>query len=314
LFGKEAPNNKKNDLNINNADMKSLLGGKGANLEVMSKIGLSVPPGYTITTEVCGSYNENSLKLPPTMWPAAVEGIKFIEQSMGNIFGDEENPLLVSVRSGAAISMPGMMDTVLNLGINDKTVVALAKRFGERFAMDSYRRFLHMFGTVVMDMPHHAFESLFHDVKVKYSIENDNDLEVKHLEEIVEQYKKIYADFGKDFPTDPYDQLLAAIIAVFNSWNSERAVKYRDAEGITGLLGTAVNVQAMVFGNMGSTSGTGVCFTRNPNTGEHKLYGEYLINAQGEDVVAGIRTPEQIEGLATALPEAYEELINNIDT
>ena len=247
------------------------------------------------------------------MWPAAVEGMKFIEQSMGNVFGDEENPLLVSVRSGAAISMPGMMDTVLNLGINDKTVVALAKRFGERFAMDSYRRFLHMFGTVVMDMPHDAFESLFHDVKVKYSIDNDNDLEVKHLEEIVEQYKKIYVDFGKDFPSDPYDQLLAAILAVFNSWNSERAVKYRDAEGITGLLGTAVNVQAMVFGNMGPTSGTGVCFTRNPNTGEHKLYGEYLINAQGEDVVAGIRTPEPIEGLAKALPEAYEELINNIE-
>jgi pyruvate,orthophosphate dikinase len=220
---------------------------------------------------------------------------------------------LVSVRSGAAISMPGMMDTVLNLGINDDTVRGLALKFGDRFAMDSYRRFLHMFGTVVMDIPHHDFEEVIKEQKEKLGLKTDNELSAEDLAAIVELYKVVYIKQGKEFPTDPYAQLAASLFAVFNSWNSDRANKYRDAEGITGLLGTAVNIQAMCFGNMGATSGTGVCFTRDPNTGEHMLYGEYLINAQGEDVVAGIRTPNPIETLKDTLPEAYAELVKNVN-
>mmetsp|Transcript_27085 Transcript_27085/g.58317 ORF Transcript_27085/g.58317 Transcript_27085/m.58317 type:complete len:972 (+) Transcript_27085:119-3034(+) len=293
--------------------MKNLLGGKGANLAVMSSIGLTVPPGFTITTEVCDFFHKNDKKLPHMVWNDVLEGLKTVETQMGRTFGDEDKPLLVSVRSGSAISMPGMMDTVLNLGINDNTVKGLAASFGERFAMDSYRRFLNMFGTVVMDIPHHAFESELDKMKAAAGVDQDNDLTTEQLTQLVATYKEVYTKNGKQFLEDPMAQLYAAMYAVFDSWNSDRAIKYRAAEGITGLLGTAVNIQAMVYGNMGDTSGTGVCFTRDPNTGEHMLYGEYLINAQGEDVVAGIRTPQPISKMAETLPSAYKNLIKNVE-
>ena len=250
----------------------------------MSAIGLSVPPGFTITTEVCAAFHKGDRKLPRGVWDSIVASLKTVEENMQNRkFGDVHKPLLVSVRSGAAISMPGMMDTILNLGLNDLTVQGLALDFGSRFAYDSYRRFLNMFGTVVMDIPHGAFEDAMTKLKQKVGVTEDKDLSPEHLQGLVSEYKAIYTKFGKEFPNDPYEQLYAAVFAVFDSWNSDRAIKYREAEAITGLMGTAVNVQAMCFGNMGDTSGTGVCFTRNPNTGEKKLYGEYLINAQGED-------------------------------
>eukprot|EP00600_Ochromonadales_sp_CCMP1393_P015056 CAMPEP_0174995914 /NCGR_PEP_ID=MMETSP0005-20121125/103_1 /TAXON_ID=420556 /ORGANISM="Ochromonas sp., Strain CCMP1393" /LENGTH=983 /DNA_ID=CAMNT_0016250263 /DNA_START=37 /DNA_END=2988 /DNA_ORIENTATION=+ len=293
--------------------MKKIPGGKGSNLAVMSSIGLSVPPGFTITTEVCNAFHKSSKQLPENVWANVVNGLKSVEEEMGRVFGDAEKPLLVSVRSGAAISMPGMMDTALNLGLNDKTVKGLAKTGGERFAMDSYRRFLNMFGDVVMGIPHSAFEAELNAVKAEAGVTEDNDLTVEQLSQVVQKYKKVFNNYGKEFVEDPMAQLYAAIYAVFDSWNSDRAIKYRAAEGITGLLGTAVNVQAMVYGNMGDTSGTGVCFTRDPNTGENKLYGEYLINAQGEDVVAGIRTPLPIKQLEESLPEAYAGLIENVE-
>jgi len=296
------------------SSMKSLLGGKGANLADMCVIGLSVPPGFTITTEVCAAFHKVGRKLPNGVWENVVASLRTVESKMQNRrFGDANKPLLVSVRSGAAISMPGMMDTILNLGLNDETVQGLALDFGPRFAWDSYRRFLNMFGTVVMEIPHHEFEEVMSKVKQSVGAIEDKDLSAEDLQNLVNQYKEIYKKFGREFPSDPYEQLYAAIFAVFDSWNSNRAIKYREAEAITGLLGTAVNVQAMCFGNMGETSGTGVCFTRNPNTGEKKLYGEYLINAQGEDVVAGIRTPLPISKLAETLPDAYDELLRNID-
>ncbi len=292
--------------------MKQLLGGKGANLAEMSSIGLPVPAGFTITTGTCDYYITHNSTWPVGLLEEVKKGIKFIENAMGARFGDADNPLLVSVRSGAAVSMPGMMDTVLNLGLNDNTVEALAQHTGnERFAYDSYRRFIDMFGNVVMGIDHdhfeHAIESLKHELKV----ELDTDLSASDLKELVDRYKAVYRKAtGYMFPEDPYEQLKNAISAVFDSWKSNRAITYRRINHISGLLGTAVNVQAMVYGNMGDDCATGVCFTRNPSTGENKLFGEFLINAQGEDVVAGIRTPIDISKLKDVMPESFDELKN----
>ncbi|BBN17421.1 pyruvate, orthophosphate dikinase [Marchantia polymorpha subsp. ruderalis] len=297
-----------------NKGMKSLLGGKGANLAEMSSIGLSVPPGLTITTETCREYNENGNKLPAGLWEEVLEALKSTEEIMQASLGDPSRPLLLSVRSGAAVSMPGMMDTVLNLGLNDEVVAGLSARSGERFAYDSYRRFIDMFADVVMGVSHSLFEHELETMKSSKGVTLDTDLTTEDLKALVQKYKEVYrAAKGSDFPTDPLEQMRLAVLAVFDSWNSPRAVKYRSINQISGLQGTAVNVQAMVFGNMGPTSGTGVLFTRNPSTGEKKLYGEYLINAQGEDVVAGIRTPEDIDTMRQALPDAYQELIDNCD-
>lgn len=291
--------------------MKMLLGGKGANLAEMCRIGLSVPPGMTITTETCKGYNDNGQKLPDGVWEDILEGLTKIEEAFGCKLGDVENPLLLSVRSGAAISMPGMMDTVLNLGLNDEVVEGLGKKSGARFAYDSYRRFLDMFGCVVMGMSHEAFEHELEALKAKKGVENDTDLSAEDLKELVVSFKGVYEKAGMSFPLDPKEQMRLAIFAVFDSWMSDRAILYRDVEKILGLAGTAVTIQTMVFGNLGETSGTGVCFTRDPSTGENYLYGEYLINAQGEDVVAGIRTPEPISRLQDNLPPAYDQLIKN---
>ena len=292
------------------AKMKDLLGGKGANLAEMTNIGIPVPAGFTITTETCDLYNKNGKK-----WPAGLEeqvraNVVKLEKAMGLKLGDRNNPLLVSIRSGAAASMPGMMDTVLNLGLNSEVVQGLiVKTENERFAWDSYRRFIQMFGDVVMEVPHDDFEHVLEKKKQQVGAKSDTELNANDLKDVVRQYKKIYLDHTKEeFPQDPFEQLVKATNAVFNSWNNPRAIKYRQINEIRGLLGTAVNIQAMVFGNMGETSGTGVCFTRNPSTGENKFYGEYLINAQGEDVVAGIRTPEPIEVLAKKWPVVYKQL------
>jgi len=289
--------------------MKELLGGKGANLAEMSTIGLPVPPGFTISTEACQYFSKHK-KWPKNLKEQVKNGVEFIKSVMDAKLGDTEHPLLLSVRSGAAVSMPGMMDTVLNLGIGDRTVEALAKHTNnERFAYDSYRRFIHMFGNVVMGIPNEEFESALEALKEEHDAEEDTDLNTNDLKELVNRYKAVYRKgTGYMFPKDAYEQLEWAINAVFESWESDRAVKYRKINHITGLLGTAVNVQAMVFGNMGDDSATGVCFTRNPSTGENKLYGEFLINAQGEDVVAGIRTPRDISELKELMPEDYDEL------
>jgi pyruvate,orthophosphate dikinase len=294
-----------------NRSMRDLLGGKGANLAEMSSIGLPVPPGFTVSTECCRAFIESGGRWPQGLDEQVREGVKHVEEAMSAGFGDADNPLLVSVRSGAAVSMPGMMDTVLNLGINDRAVEALAAKSGNpRFAYDSYRRFIDMFGDVVMNVPHEEFEAAIKDLKAERGVEDDTDLTADDLRELVARYKQIYQKgTGSMFPDDPLEQLRLAINAVFGSWNSERAIKYRRFNKITGLIGTGVNVQAMVFGNMGPESGTGVCFTRNPSTGEAKLYGEFLVNAQGEDVVAGIRTPEDIEQMAQEFPDAYTELL-----
>ena len=291
--------------------MKPLLGGKGANLAEMSSIGLPVPPGFTITTEACNYYSSHGHQWPDGLERQVESGIQHLESVMEAKLGDPENPLLVSVRSGAAISMPGMMDTVLNLGLNDQVVEGLAARTDNvRFAYDAYRRFIDMFGDVVMGVSHELFEEAIGALKKERGVENDVDLTSEDLKTLVDRYKAIYRkQTGHMFPEDPREQLSFAINAVFNSWDSERAVKYRRINKISGLLGTAVNVQAMVFGNMGENSGTGVCFTRNPSTGENKLYGEFLVNAQGEDVVAGIRTPEDIQQMADEFPQAYRELV-----
>ena len=293
-------------------EMKAHLGGKGANLAEMSSIGLPVPPGFTISTEVCRYYSENNHAWPDELAQEVAEGIAHIERAMEAGFGDAKNPLLVSVRSGAAVSMPGMMDTVLNLGMNDTVVEGLAELTGnKRFAYDSYRRFIDMFGNVVMGVPHHDFEHAIDELKQQRGVENDVDLTADDLELLVDRYKAIYRQHtGYMFPEDPKEQLKFAINAVFNSWDSDRAIKYRQINKIAGLVGTAVNVQAMVYGNMGEGSGTGVLFTRNPSTGENKLYGEFLINAQGEDVVAGIRTPQDIANMEDAFPAAYKELVD----
>jgi pyruvate, orthophosphate dikinase len=290
--------------------MKELLGGKGANLAEMSKIGIPVPPGFTITTEVCAAYLEAGNKLPEAAIPQIEEALKKVEAAFGKKFGDTNDPLLVSVRSGAALSMPGMMNTILNLGLTDASVEGLAKKTGNpRFAYDSYRRLIDMFGSTAMDCEHKEFEHEIHTLKEQKKAKLDTDLTADDLKELVKRYKAVYKKQVKDdFPQEPKKQLMLAINAVFNSWNGNKAIEYRRIERITGLKGTAVNVQAMVFGNMGNTSGTGVAFTRDPNTGENVFYGDYLINAQGEDVVAGIRTPEPIAKLHQEMPKVYKQL------
>jgi pyruvate, orthophosphate dikinase len=295
--------------------MKALLGGKGANLSEMCAIGLPVPPGMTISTETCSYYSHNGHRWPEGLEEQVRDGIAYLEETLGSGFGDSQNPLLVSVRSGAAVSMPGMMDTVLNLGINDDVVEGLARKTSnERFAFDAYRRFIDMFGDVVMGVHHEHFEEALEGMKQERGITNDVDLTAEDLRELVDRYKAIYRKHtGYMFPSDPYEQLRFAINAVFESWDSDRAVKYRRINKINGLRGTAVNVQAMVYGNMGPNSGTGVCFTRNPATGENKLYGEFLVDAQGEDVVAGIRTPEDIQHMAKHFPQAYKQLIETVN-
>jgi pyruvate,orthophosphate dikinase len=294
------------------AKMKQLLGGKGANLAEMCRIGLPVPPGFTIGTSVCAAYYEAGGKLPDPVQKEVDENLLRLEKAMSRRFGAPEAPLFVSVRSGAAVSMPGMMDTVLNLGLNDTTLEGLAKSTGNRrFALDAYRRLVHMFGDVVMGVPHEDFEEAIADVKARRRAVTDTDLDATGLEEVLKRYREIYRKHvGAPFPQDPKEQLARAIEAVFRSWNADRAVKYREIHGIKGLLGTAVNVQAMVFGNLGTTSGTGVCFTRDPSTGENIFYGEYLVNAQGEDVVAGIRTPEPIALLGREMPGVYKQLLS----
>ncbi len=291
--------------------MKDLLGGKGANLAEMCKIGIPVPPGFTITTEVCAAYYENGKKLPEDALPQINDALAKMESLAGKKFGDPADPLLVSVRSGAALSMPGMMNTILNLGLTDASVEGLARKTGNpRFAYDSYRRVIDMFGSTAMGVEHDDFEHEIAKLKQEKKVKLDTDLSVEDLKELVKRYKAVYKkDVGDDFPQDPRKQLLLAINAVFNSWMGNKAIEYRRIERITGLKGTAVNVQAMVFGNMGETSGTGVAFTRDPNTGENVFYGDYLINAQGEDVVAGIRTPEHIDHMEKQMPRAYEQLV-----
>ena len=293
------------------AEMKELLGGKGANLAEMTNLGIPVPPGFTISTGVCKSYYDNNKTYTDAVKKQVAENVAKLEKVLVKKFGDPSNPLLVSVRSGAAVSMPGMMDTVLNLGLNDEVVEAVAKTTGNpRFAWDAYRRFIQMFGDVAMGVPHHDFEGILADVKKEKGVKEDLDLDADDLKEVVKRYKAAYKSYLKeDFPQDPMIQLWAAIDAVFGSWNNPRAIKYRAINGIVGLLGTAVNVQSMVFGNYGETSGTGVCFTRDPSTGENYFYGEYLMNAQGEDVVAGIRTPETLSSLEKANPEIYKQLV-----
>ena len=294
------------------AGMKDLLGGKGANLAEMTAIGLPVPPGFTISTATCAYFTENDGKYPEGMKEEVIANLHKLEDLMGAKLGDKKNPLLVSVRSGAAQSMPGMMDTILNLGLNPDSVDAMAKKTGnDRFAWDSYRRFIQMFGDVVMGVPHANFEAAIDEIKEEKGITLDTEMDVADLQKLVKKYLVIYKNHTKeDFPTDPQDQLFRAINAVFGSWNNARAIKYRQMNDIRGLLGTAVNVQSMVFGNMGNTSGTGVAFTRDPATGENKFFGEFLMNAQGEDVVAGIRTPNKIETLKEINPSCYEQLVD----
>ena len=294
---------------------KQLLGSKGANLAEMVRIGIPVPPGFTITTEVCRQYLKAG-SYPPGLKEQVASALRRLEIDTGKKFGGTEHPLLVSVRSGSAISMPGMMETILNLGLNDATVETLARIAGNaRFAYDSYRRFVQMYGDVVLDVPHHDFEALFTAAKEGKGVELDTDLDADEMKLLVKQYKQLVLEkTGKPFPDDPEAQLWGAIEAVFRSWNIERAVAYRRVHRISDVLGTAVNICSMVYGNMGDDSGTGVAFTRDPSTGERKFFGEFLINAQGEDVVAGIRTPISIEHLATALPQAYEQLLVVQDT
>jgi pyruvate, orthophosphate dikinase len=304
------------------AGMKNLLGGKGANLAEMSNLGLPVPPGFTISTELCTAFYDNGKVYPDSLRPDVDAALKHVGKLTGRIFGDAKNPLLVSVRSGARASMPGMMDTVLNLGLNDITVKALAEGGGERFAYDSYRRFITMYSNVVLGIDHHHFEDILEEYKERRNLHLDTDLKAEDWQALIPQYKKMVEEtLGKPFPQDPSEQLWGAIGAVFGSWMNARAIKYRDMHDIPASWGTAVNVQAMVFGNMGETSATGVAFTRNPSTGEKALYGEFLINAQGEDVVAGIRTPQDITEVAriaagsnkasmeAAMPDAYKELV-----
>lgn len=294
-------------------EMVNILGGKGSGLAEMKNIGLSVPPGFTISTEACVEYLGNN-KYPAGMWEQTLESLKLIENQTGKKFGDRKNPLLVSVRSGAAVSMPGMMDTVLNVGLNDESVKGLADATGnERFAYDSYRRLMQMFGNVVMGIPHDAFEEAIDNVKAKYGKKEDVDLTTDHLKEVIKLFEEVYKEHNYEFPKEPIDQLDKSVEAVFNSWNSERAKVYRELNEIPENLGTAVSIVTMVFGNMGSDSATGVAFTRDPNTGVHKLFAEYLTNAQGEDVVAGIRTPKSIEDLGKALPDAYKDLVDTAE-
>ena len=301
--------------NEGSKDMRDLLGGKGANLAEMTRIGLPVPFGFTVTTEACKQYYRDGKKIDDGIVEEIKEKLVDLENVMGKKLGDPQDPLLVSVRSGAPISMPGMMDTVLNLGLNDETVVALGRLTdNERFAYDSYRRFLQMFGDVVMEVPMKRFNAIFDGRKAEVGAEFDVDLTTEDLKEIIKGYKALYREvLGRDFPQDPTEQLMEAIQAVFRSWGNDRAILYRKLNDISEDLGTAVNVQSMVFGNKGSDSGTGVAFTRNPATGENVLYGEFLVNAQGEDVVAGIRTPKKIAEMKESFPEAYAKFENIAD-
>jgi len=291
--------------------LKNLLGGKGANLAEMTNLGINVPPGFTITTEVCTLYYENDENYPRGLDEQVERALERLEELMDQKFGEIEDPLLVSVRSGARESMPGMMDTVLNLGLNDETVKGLAKKTGnDRFAYDSYRRFVQMYGNVVLGMDGSDFEKIIEAKKEEYDVEIDTDLGVKALKELVKEFKDfIKKETGVTFPEDPKEQLWKAITAVFGSWNNERAISYRNLNDIPHHWGTAVNVQTMVYGNMGKNCGTGVAFTRDPSTGEKKYYGEYLKNAQGEDVVSGVRTPKDISKLEDDMPHAYEQLV-----
>src|SRR5579884_3987674 len=305
-----------------NAKMKDILGGKGAGLAEMTNIGVPVPPGFTISTEVCTYFYAHNKSYPPELKKVVEENLARVEKSAGKKFGDPKKPLLVSVRSGARASMPGMMDTILNLGLNDATVEGLIRTTGNpRFAYDCYRRFITMYSDVVLGLGHEHFEELLDHHKERQGYNLDTDLTADDWAELVERYKKrVLDELGRPFPQDPHEQLWGAIGAVFGSWMNQRAITYRKLHNIPESWGTAVNVQAMVFGNMGDTSATGVAFTRNPSTGERRLYGEFLINAQGEDVVAGIRTPQEISEAARieagsdrpsmekALPEAYAEL------
>ena len=295
--------------NEGSKDMKNLLGGKGANLAEMTKIGLPVPFGFTITTDACKDYLAKDNTLDDKILEEVYEHLAELEQVMKKKFGDIENPLLVSVRSGAPISMPGMMDTILNLGLNEDTVKGLARKTGnERFAYDSYRRFIQMFGDVVMEIPKSKFDEIFDGKKKTVGAEFDVDLNTDDLKDIIAKYKQlVFKELGREFPEDPKDQLVEAIRAVFRSWNNERAILYRKLNNIPSSLGTAVNVQSMVFGNTGNNSGTGVAFTRSPVNGENKIFGEFLINAQGEDVVAGIRTPQPISEMKEAFPLVYSK-------
>ena len=301
------------DLCEGDATKKNLLGGKGANLAEMSKIGLPVPPGFSISTEVCTYFYNNEQSYPSDLEKQVDAGLKQIEKEIGAAFGDEKKPLLLSVRSGARVSMPGMMDTILNLGLNDVTAKGLAASSGnERFALDCYRRLIQMYGDVVLGVDHHLFEDILDTYKRRNGYRQDTDIPAAGLADILEQFKELVkSETGKPFPQDPREQLWGAIGAVFKSWMTPRAVTYRKINTIPAEWGTAVNVQAVVFGNMGDDCGTGVAFTRDPSTGENVFYGEYLLNAQGEDVVAGIRTPLHLDDMKKAMPEAYEEL-NNI--
>lgn len=300
-----------------NKDMRNLLGGKGANLAEMTNLGLPIPKGFTITTEACINYYKESKKISKDIEEEIFSNIKLLEEQIGKEFGSNDNPLLVSVRSGARASMPGMMDTILNLGLNDISVEGLAKKTGnERFAYDSYRRFIQMYSDVVMEVNKSFFEKIIDEVKKEKNITYDTELTVEDLKELVKRFKKVYSDHmhGEEFPQDPKEQLIGAVEAVFRSWNNKRAIVYRRMNDIPGDWGTAVNVQSMVFGNMGENSGTGVAFTRDPATGKKGIYGEYLINAQGEDVVAGVRTPEPITKLQEDMPECYNEFIHIADS
>ncbi len=284
-------------------EMKELLGGKGANLAQMTSIGLEVPPGFTVTSEACLEFLERG-QLPEEIHEQLEDKMHHLEEETGKEFGDPENPLLVSVRSGAAISMPGMMDTILNLGLNEETLQGLKELTDERFAYDSYRRFINMFGEVVRGVPHSKFEEKMDEVKKERGVEKDVDLDAEAMKEVCEKYKGLL----DDIPSDPWEQLLEAIKSVFESWNNRRAIKYRELNGVPHDMGTAVNVQYMVFGNSGESSGSGVAFTRNPSTGDNHVYGEFLMNAQGEDVVAGIRTPLHLDELRNIMPEIFSQL------
>ena len=295
--------------NEGNKDMRYVLGGKGANLAEMTKIGLPVPFGFTVTCQACNKYYEDGKVVSDDLVSEIMTKLEELENVTGKKFGDPNNPLLVSVRSGAPFSMPGMMDTILNLGLNDDSVLGVAKLTNnERFAYDSYRRFIQMYSDIVLEIKKDKFDKIFDGKKEERGVEYDVELTAEDLKDIIEDYKKlVVAEMGKGFPEDPKDQLMEAVLAVFRSWNTERAVLYRELNNIDSTLGTAVNVQEMVFGNMGDDSGTGVAFTRSPSTGEKAVFGEFLVNAQGEDVVAGIRTPQPIAEMEQTFPEVYKE-------
>ena len=302
-FGNQLSEGSRNDVN--------LLGGKGANLAEMTSIGLPVPPGFTITTTTCAEYYQSDGKLPKELQGSIRLNMTRLEKETGKKFGDDDNPLLVSVRSGAAASMPGMLDTILNLGLTDQSVIGLGRQMGNRrFALDAYRRLINMFGNVVMGIEHEHFETVFTRIKQQYGVTEDANLNEEGLEKLIAAYKKVYKQHSDEtFPQAPHEQLEKAVEAVFQSWNTPRAQAYRKINNIRGLIGTAANIQSMVFGNMGNDSGTGVAFTRDPTKGKNEFYGEFLINAQGEDVVAGIRTPQPVAGMKKWRPEIYEQLL-----